>query len=95
MYPTSNNFVITPVAPHNLNVRPMVVSDEVVLSFEVTGRGDSFLCTLDSRFRTIDSSYSLAIRKAPFTANFIRLNDQDFISALKNKLHWGADERNV
>jgi NAD+ kinase len=95
IYPTSNNFVITPVAPHNLNVRPMVVSDEVVLSFEVTGRGDSFLCTLDSRFRTIDSTYSIAIRKAGFTANFVRLNDQDFLSALKNKLHWGVDERNV
>ena len=68
LYPTSGNFAITPIAPHNLNVRPMVVSDEVVLSFEVTGRGDSFLCTLDSRFRSIDSSYQLAVKKASFHA---------------------------
>jgi NAD+ kinase len=65
LYPTSDNFVITPVAPHNLNVRPIVVSDDVVLSFEVAGRENSFLCTLDSRFETIDSSYHIALKKAP------------------------------
>jgi len=94
LYPTSSNFAITPIAPHNLNVRPMVVSDEVVLSFEVTGRGDSFLCTLDSRFRSIDSSYQLAIKKAGFHANIVRLTDQSFLSALKSKLNWGKDQRN-
>ena len=94
LYPTSGNFAITPIAPHNLNVRPMVVSDEVVLSFEVTGRGDSFLCTLDSRFRSIDSSYQLAVKKASFHANIVRLTDQSFLSALKSKLGWGMDQRN-
>ena len=94
IYPTSGNFVITPVAPHNLNVRPMVVSDNVVLSFEVTGRGDSFLCTLDSRFESIDSSFQLAIKKAAFSANIIRLTDQSFLTALKTKLNWGSDQRN-
>ena len=94
LYPTSGNFAITPIAPHNLNVRPMVVSDEVVLSFEVNGRGDSFLCTLDSRFRSIDSSYQLAIKKASFHANIVRLTDQSFLSALKSKLNWGMDQRN-
>jgi NAD+ kinase len=94
LYPTSGNFVITPVAPHNLNVRPMVVSDEVVLSFEVTGRGDSFLCTLDARHKAIDSSYQLAIKKASFQANIIRLTDQSFLTALKTKLNWGSDHRN-
>ncbi len=94
IYPTSGNFVITPVAPHNLSVRPMVVSDEVVLSFEVTGRGDSFLCTLDSRFRSIDSSYQLAVKKAAFGANIVRLTDQNFITALRTKLNWGTDQRN-
>ncbi|MFN8308730.1 MAG: NAD kinase [Chitinophagales bacterium] len=94
IYPTSNNFVITPVAPHNLNVRPIIVSDEVVLSFEVTGRGNSFLCTLDSRFETIDSSYQLAVKKAAFSACLVRLTDMNFISALKNKLNWGSDLRN-
>jgi NAD+ kinase len=83
LYPTSGNFVITPVAPHNLNVRPIVVSDDVILSFEVSGRGNSFLCTLDSRFETIDSSYQIAIKKAPFTANLVRLTDMNFISSLE------------
>ncbi len=95
IYPTSNNFVITPVAPHNLNVRPMLVNDDAVLSFEVTGRGDSFLCTLDSRAKAIDSSFQLAIKKAPFSANIIRLTDQSFLTALKTKLNWGNDTRNV
>lgn len=94
IYPTSGNFVITPVAPHNLNVRPMVVNDDVILSFEVTGRGDSFLCTLDSRVQTIDASFSLAVKKAAFSANIIRLTDQSFLTALKTKLNWGSDHRN-
>jgi len=94
IYPSSNNFVLTPVAPHNLNVRPIIVSDDVVLSFEVTGRGNSFLCTLDSRFEIIDSSFQLAIKKAPFSANLVRLTDMNFISSLKNKLNWGTDMRN-
>ncbi|MFN8276689.1 MAG: NAD kinase [Chitinophagales bacterium] len=94
IYPTSNNFVITPVAPHNLNVRPIIVSDEVVLSFEVTGRGNSFLCTLDSRFETIDATYQLAVKKAAFSACLVRLTDMNFIASLKNKLNWGSDLRN-
>ena len=94
IYPGSGNFVITPVAPHNLNVRPMVLSDEVVLSFEVSGRGNSFLCTLDSRFESIDSTYRLAIKKSSFQAKLIRLTDMNFITSLKNKLNWGIDQRN-
>jgi NAD+ kinase len=94
IYPTSDNFIITPVAPHNLNVRPMVVSDNVVLSFEVTGRGDSFLCTLDSRAKAIDSTFQLAVKKASFSAHIIRLTDQSFLTALKTKLNWGSDHRN-
>lgn len=72
----------------------MVVNDDGVLSLEVTGRGDSFLCTLDARFKSIDSSFQLAIKKAPFCANIVRLTDQSFISALKSKLNWGNDQRN-
>lgn len=94
IYPTSGNFVITPVAPHNLNVRPMVVSDDVVLSFEVTGRGDSFLCTLDARAKAINSSFQLAVKKAGFHAHIVRLTDQSFLTALKTKLNWGSDQRN-
>ena len=88
IYPTSGNFAYL-VAPHNLSVRPMVVNDDVVISFEVTGRGDSFLCTLDARVKAIDSSFQLAIKKAAFSANIVRLSDQSFLSALKSKLNWG------
>jgi NAD+ kinase len=94
IYPTSGNFVLTPIAPHNLNVRPIIVSDDVVLSFEVTGRGNSFLCTLDSRFASIDSSFELAVKKASFGVRLVRLTDMNFISSLKNKLNWGMDQRN-
>lgn len=94
IYPTSNTFAITPVAPHNLNVRPMLVNDDAILSFEVTGRGDSFLCTLDARSKAIDSSFQLAVKKAPYHANIIRLTDQSFLTALKTKLNWGSDQRN-
>lgn len=94
LYPGSGNFVITPVAPHNLNVRPIVVNDNSILTFEVTGRGDSFLCTLDSRFRSIDSSYKLSVQKAKFNANIVRLSQHSFLTTLKTKLHWGSDQRN-
>lgn len=94
IYPTSNTFVITPVAPHNLNVRPMLVNDDAILSFEVTGRGNSFLCTLDARSQAIDSSFQLAVKKAPYCAQIIRLTDQSFLTALKTKLNWGSDQRN-
>ncbi|MBL0309020.1 MAG: NAD kinase [Bacteroidetes bacterium] len=91
LYPGSGNFVITPVAPHNLNVRPIVVIDNSILTFEVAGRGDSFLCTLDSRFRSIDSSYQLTVQKAKFNAHIVRLGGQSFLSTLKEKLNWGTD----
>ena len=94
LYPGSGNFVITPVAPHNLNVRPIVVNDNSVLTFEVTGRGDSFLCTLDSRFRSIDASYQLSLQRAKFSAHIVRLSRQSFLSTLKTKLNWGTDQRN-
>lgn len=94
IFPTSENFVITPVAPHNLNVRPIVVSNQSVISFEVEGRNESFLCTLDSRYAAIDSSYQLAIRKEDFSVGLIRLNDVNFMNTIRNKLMWGVDQRN-
>jgi len=92
--PDSENFIITPVAPHNLNVRPMVISDNSVISFEIEGRGDSFLCTLDSRYETIDSSYKLSVKKENFTISLVRLKGTNFLETLRNKLIWGQDRRN-
>lgn len=92
--PHSDNFVITPIAPHNLNVRPIVVSDKHVISLEVEGRSQYFLASLDSRSVTIDSSLQLAVRKEDFTMNLVRMGNDNFLSTLRNKLKWGLDSRN-
>jgi NAD+ kinase len=94
IFPDSNNFVITPVAPHNLNVRPIVISDDSVISFEVEGRAENFLCTLDSRFETVTSAYQLAVRKNDYNIKLVRLNEEGFLQTLRDKLTWGIDSRN-
>lgn len=94
IFPDSNNFVITPVAPHNLNVRPIVISDDSVISFEVEGRAENFLCTLDSRFETVTSAYQLAVRKNDYSIKLVRLNEEGFLQTLRDKLTWGIDSRN-
>lgn len=94
IFPRSGNFVITPISPHNLNVRPIVVSDNHVISFEIEGRSSFFLITLDSRTETIHSEMQLAVRKENFEFNLIRLNNENYLSTLRNKLMWGLDSRN-
>jgi len=94
IFPTSGNFVITPVAPHNLNVRPIVISDNNVVSFEIEGRTENFLATLDSRFEMITSSHQLAVKKNPFSTKLIRMMDIDFMDTIRAKLSWGVDTRN-
>jgi NAD+ kinase len=91
--PTSENFVITPIAPHNLNVRPIVVSDSSVISFEIEGRNEQYFCTLDSRTEPIDSSFQIAVKKSAATLSLVRLSDHHFLETLRNKLMWGADIR--
>ena len=92
--PNSQNFVITPVAPHNLNVRPIVVPDDVVLTFEVDARSTKFLVTCDSRTETVDRTVKININKANFKLNLVRLNNETFLTTLRNKLLWGIDTRN-
>lgn len=94
IFPRSSSFVITPIAPHNLNVRPIIVSNDNVISFEVEGRSSTFLSTLDSRSETIDANTQIAIRKADFTMNLIRLSNDNFLRTLRQKLMWGLDQRN-
>lgn len=94
IFPSSGNFVITPVAPHNLNVRPIVISDDSVVSFQVRGRTETFLCTLDSRFEPITSEHQLAVRKGDFQIRLVRLRDSGFLETIRNKLAWGVDTRN-
>jgi len=91
--PTSENFVITPIAPHNLNVRPIVVSDSSVISFEIEGRQEQFFCTLDSRTQSVDTSYQIAVKKSSLTLALLRLSDHHFLETLRRKLMWGADVR--
>ncbi|MBK7559920.1 MAG: NAD kinase [Ferruginibacter sp.] len=94
VFPDSGSFVITPVSPHNLNIRPIVVPDNNIISFEVEGRTDGFLCTLDSRREIVTKEVQLAVRKETFSFNLIRLNENNFLQTLRNKLSWGLDVRN-
>lgn len=94
VFPESGSFVITPVSPHNLNIRPIVVPDNNIISFEVEGRTDGFLCSLDSRREIVTKEIQLAVRKENFCINLIRLNENNFLQTLRNKLSWGLDKRN-
>ena len=94
MFPTAQNFILTPVAPHNLNVRPVVLSSNHELSFKIEGRSENFLCTLDSRHTTITSDYKLTIKQNPFKTKLVKLNEDNFMNTLRNKLNWGIDKRN-
>lgn len=93
MVPDSDNFIITPIAPHNLNVRPIVISNNKTLNFKVSGRSDSFNVSLDSRSQTIQNQSDLQIKKADFKFNMINLEGQHFFETLRNKLFWGLDKR--
>jgi len=93
MVPDSDNFIITPIAPHNLNVRPIVISNNKTLSFKVSGRSDSFNVSLDSRSKTINNLSELIIKKADFKFHMINLEGQHFFETLRNKLLWGIDKR--
>jgi len=95
VFPTSNVFIISPVAPHNLNVRPVVVPDDTVISFEIKGRDKNYLVSLDSRYKIVDQSYEIQISKAPFLINTLRFNNQSFSKVLREKLMWGIDNRNI
>jgi NAD+ kinase len=94
IFPQSGSLVITPVAPHNLNIRPIVVNDDAVISFEVEGRAKSFLVTLDSRYASITAEHQLAVRKENFTVNLVRMDEINFLGTLRSKLNLGLDSRN-
>jgi NAD+ kinase len=94
VFPQTSSFVITPVAPHNLNTRSIVVPDDNVISFEVEGRTEQFLCTLDSRTEIITSSIQLAVKKESFTISLVRPDEHNFLKTIRQKLYWGIDRRN-
>ena len=94
VFPDACSFVLTPIAPHNLNVRSIVVPDNTIISFEVESRSPYIICALDSRREIVDKSVLLAVRKESFMLNLVRLNENNFLQTLRNKLLWGLDKRN-
>jgi NAD+ kinase len=94
VFPEAGSFVITPVAPHNLNVRPIVVPDSYIISFEIESRSDEFICAMDARREIVHKDVQLAVRKEKFSINLVRLNENNFLSTLHTKLTWGLDKRN-
>jgi NAD+ kinase len=94
IFPQSNSMVLTPVSPHNLNVRPIVLPDSSVLSFDVEYRSANYLVSCDSRTAVIEKTMRFTVSKAGFKLNLIRLNNESYLSTLRNKLLWGLDARN-
>jgi NAD+ kinase len=92
--PDSENFVITPIASHNLTVRPIIIRDDCEIKIRVEGKNSAFLVSLDSRFEKVDHSVELLIRKADFKINLLRLADKNFFQTIREKLNWGLDNRN-
>jgi len=94
LFPDSSSFAITPIAPHHLNVRPIVVPDTNVISFDVESRTGTYLCSVDARRASLEVSAQVAVRKESFTIGFMRLNENTFLETLRSKLTWGMDKRN-
>ena len=94
LHPQSESFVITPIAPHNLNVRPFVVADTSTIVIKVEGRKEKFIASLDSATETISAETELTITKSLFGTRLVRLKNEHFFRTLTNKLNWGLDKRN-
>lgn len=94
VFPGCQNFVINPIAPHNLNVRPLVINDDHELSFVVECRKSQFLVSLDSRTEVLNSGTPLRLKKENFKFNLLRLNSENYLTTLRDKLMWGLDSRN-
>lgn len=92
--PGSGNFVITPISPHNLNVRPIVVNENMKLQLEIEARTEKYILTCDSKNQILSTKTTLLITKAPFNINLIRLANDQYFSILREKLLWGIDVRN-
>jgi NAD+ kinase len=94
IFPTSKNFVITPIAPHNLNVRPIIISDDSKITIEIENRAPSYLISMDSRVAEMKKQVRFEFSKSPYQLQLARLHHVDFLSTLRSKLNWGLDTRN-
>jgi len=94
LVPGSDSFILTPIAPHNLNVRPIVISSNSEITLKIRGRDKQNIISLDSRMATLQTGEEVMLKKAPYDFNLINLEGQHFFSTLRNKLMWGLDKRN-
>lgn len=94
VHPSMKNFIITPVSPHNLNVRPVILSDKSEITFEIEGRSKQFMISLDSRSQSIDDSARISVKREEFEAKLIRFDQNNYFDTLRQKLNWGLDARN-
>lgn len=92
--PDVKAFVITPIAPHNLTARPLVIPDDTEIRLKVSGREEQYLVSLDSRINSINNNSELVIKKTPFTIKMVEIPEETFLKTLRNKLLWGEDKRN-
>ncbi|MGB5172852.1 NAD kinase [Eudoraea sp.] len=92
--PDVKSLVITPIAPHNLNARPLVISDDTLIRLKVFGREEQHLVSLDSRIASLDNEKEITVKKAGFTIKMIAYSSESFLETLRNKLLWGQDKRN-
>lgn len=92
--PDVKSLVITPIAPHNLNARPLVVPDETEIRLKVSGRENQYLVSLDSRIASVKNESILTIKKTPFQINMVEIPEETFLKTLRTKLLWGEDRRN-
>ena len=92
--PQAKSFALTPIAPHNLNARPLVIPDDTIVKLKISGREDEFFLSLDSRITSVNCNTEVCIQKADFNLKMIQINNQTFIKTLREKLLWGQDTRN-
>jgi NAD+ kinase len=92
--PNVCSLVITPIAPHNLNARPLVIPDDTVIRLKITGREKHYLVSLDSRIASVKNESVLTIKKTPFKIKMVEIHEETFLKTLRNKLLWGEDKRN-
>lgn len=92
--PDVKSLVITPIAPHNLNARPLVIPDETEIRLKVSGREENYLVSLDSRITSVGNETILTIKKTPFQINMVEIPEETFLKTLRKKLLWGEDKRN-
>lgn len=92
--PTAKSLVLTPIAPHNLNARPLVISDDTIIRLRVSGREENHLVSLDSRIASIENGKEIIVKRADFTIKMIEYTSESFLETLRNKLLWGEDRRN-